>query len=533
MSPEQLRGAPLDGRSDVFALGCVLYEAATGRRAFPGMDLATLVQQITFTDPLPPRAAVPELSALLEGVIVRALAKDPAKRFQSAEEMASALQGAEHRPAHAPALAERALSSVAVLPFLDLSAARDQDYLCDGIAEEILTALTHVPGLRVAARSSSFQMKSQDARAAGARLGVDAVLEGAVRKAGDKLRVTVQLVETSSGYQRWSHRFDGNVAEVFAIQDEIAAAVARELRGVLTLTAEHMLKRPGTTPEAYEHYLRGRKLLREHGTRALDGAVRELERAIELDPSYAPAYAALAQVKGMIVEWHRGGPEVADAASQASLKAVALGEDLAEAHVARGAVLAMRRDFGPAARAFEEAIARNPQSFDAHYQYARLCFKTGDNERAVALFQRAAEVQPEDFQCLILAAGPLRRLGRAGEAEASVREGLRRAERALAVDPANGRALVLGAGCWLEVGDRARALEWCNRAEAAMPDDDAIGYNAACVYAKLGETESALGRLEQIIRGGRFGQRVWLERDPDLDSVRADPRFEALVAKLP
>jgi non-specific serine/threonine protein kinase len=533
MSPEQLRGAPLDGRSDVFALGCVLYEAATGKRAFPATDLATLVHQITIADPPPPRATVPDLSASLEAVILRALAKDPAQRFQSAEEMAAVLRGAELRPALAVRPADRALSSVAVLPFLDLSAARDQDYLCDGIAEEILTALTHVPGLRVAARSSSFQMKSQDARAAGARLGVDAVLEGAVRKAGDRLRVTVQLVETAGGYQRWSHRFDGEVADVFAIQDEIAAAVARELRGVLTTSAEHMLKRPESTPEAYEHFLRGRKLLREHGTHTLEGAVRELERAIELDPRYAPAYAALAQVKGMLVEWHRGGPEVADAASQASLKAVELGEDLAEAYVARGAVLAMRRDFDAAARAFEEAIARNPQSFEAHYQYARLTFKTGDDERAVALFHRAAVVQPEDFQCLILAAGPLKRLGRAAEAEASMREGVRRAERALLVDPANARALVLGAQCWLDLGDRARALDWCTRAERAMPDDDAISYNAACVYAKLGETEAALSRLEHLVSGGRFGQRVWLERDTDLDSLRSDPRFDALVAKLP
>lgn len=533
MSPEQLRGAPLDGRSDVFALGCVLYEAATGQRPFPALDLATLVQQITTLDPVPPRALAPDLPASLDAAIVCALSKDPAKRFQSAAKMAAALRDVEAHSATASAHVDRSLSSVAVLPFLDLSAAKDQDYLCDGIAEEVLTALTHLQGLRVAARSSSFQQRAQDARAAGARLGVDAVLEGAVRKSGDRLRVTVQLVESAGGYQRWSHRFDGTVADVFAIQDEIAAAVARQLRGVLSSSAEHALKRPETTPAAYEHFLRGRKLLREHGTRALEGAERELERAIEIDPRYAPAYAALAQVKGMLVEWHRAGAKVQEAASQASLKAVELGEGLAEAHVARGAVLAMHRDFAGAARAFEQAIAKNPQSFDAHYEYARLCFKTGDVERAVSLYQRAAEVQPEDFQCLMLGAAALRSVGRAAEAEPLAHEGLRRAERALALDPMNARALALGAGCWLDVGERERALEWCRRAEAAVPDDDAVGYNAACVYAKLGEHEAALARLEHVFNGGRFGQRIWVERDPDFESLRADPRFQALVSKLP
>jgi TolB-like protein len=532
MSPEQLRGGPLDGRSDVFALGCVLYEAATGRRAFPATDLATLVQQITALDPPPPRALVPAVPAPLEAAILRALQKDPARRFQTAAEMAAALRDSELRLAPASGPVDVALSSVAVLPFLDLSAERDQDYLCDGIAEEILTALTHLDGLRVAARSSSFQLKSQDARGAGARLGVDAVLEGAVRKAGDRLRVTVQLVETAGGYQRWSQRFDGVVADVFAIQDEIAAAVAKRLRGTLSESAAHLLKRPETTPAAYEHFLRGRKLLHDHGRVSLRAAERELTRAVEIDPGYGPAWATLAEVHAFVVDWHGGGDEARDAASRASLKAVEVAEGLAEAYVARGVVLAMGREYAAAERAFDAALERNPRSFDALYNYARLRFHTGENERAVSLFRRAAEVQPEDFQCLLIAHAPLRRLGRDAEAEASIREGLRRAERVLDLDPTNCRALALGAGGWVDLGDRDRAIEWCRRAEAAIPDDDAVGYNVACAYAKLGESEAALARLEKVFTG-RFGLRSWVERDPDLDSLRSDARFQALLAKVP
>ena len=308
MSPEQLRGQAVDDRSDVFALGCVLYEVVTGRRAFPADDFATLVQQITTGDPTPPRELTPGVPPGLEAIILRALAKDPSHRVTAAE-MAAALRARTDGDGAAPLP-----TSVAVLPFLDLSAERDQDFLCDGIAEEILTALTHVEGLRVAARSTSFQFKAKgdvDARTAGTRLGVDAVLEGSVRKAGDRLRVTVQLVDVAGGHQRWSHRFDGVTADVFAIQDEIATTTARLLRGVLSATTQNALRRPGTTPEAYEHFLRGRQFLRAHGTTSLALAQRSLERAISVDPSYAPAYATLAQVHAFLVDWHAGGKPAA------------------------------------------------------------------------------------------------------------------------------------------------------------------------------------------------------------------------------
>jgi TolB-like protein len=337
MSPEQVRGQPLDGRSDVFALGSVLYEAATGRRPFPGCDIASLVQQITAHAPPPPRALTPAVPETLEAIILRALAKDPSHRFTAAE-MAAALRAGPGDDRRSEPLPLPAPSSIAVLPFLDLSAARDQDYLCEGIAEEILTALTHVAGLRVAARSASFQFKATsgaDARTVGARIGVDAVLEGSVRKADDRLRVTVQLVDVAGGYQRWSHRFDGVVADVFAIQDEIAATTAKLLRGVLSASAKKALRRPGTAPEAYEHFLRGRQLLRTHGSTSLALAQRALERAIAIDPSYAPAYATLAQVHASLVDG--GGRGAEEAAECASAKAVELGPELAESHMARSA----------------------------------------------------------------------------------------------------------------------------------------------------------------------------------------------------
>lgn len=527
MSPEQIHGAPLDGRSDLFALGCVLYEAVTGKPAFPATDLPALVHQILNVDPAPPRSLVPAIPAALERVILRALSKEPSARFEDAAQMVAALQVTDV----GDVAARPAPTSIAVLPFADMSPARDQEYLCDGIAEEILTSLTHVDGLRVAARSWSFQQKAQDARTAGARLGVDVVLEGAVRSAGDRLRVTVQLVDTAGGYQRWSQRFDGAVSDIFAIQDRIAMEVATRLRGVLSASTQSALKRPETSSEAYEHFLRGRRLLRDHRAQTVAEAVRELTRAIELDRSYAPAYALLAQAHAFAAEWHGGGAAAREAASSASLEAVQLGGDLPEAHLARAAVLAMRNEHEEAAKEYEAALRLNPQSFEAHYHFARHCFQRGENERAVALYLRGAEVQLEDFQCLLLATGPLERLGRRADAKTCRREGLRRAERVLEVDPKNVRALEVGACAWADEGDRERALDWLGRALAAAPDDDALVYNAACVSAKLGETDLALERLAGAIARG-IGKRAWIERDPDWDGVRNDPRFEALLAKL-
>ena len=543
MSPEQIRGDEVDARSDQFSWAVLSYEVLAGVSPWATVELAGVAGEIQRVHPKPLGEVCPEAPLVVQQLIWKALAKDPAGRFGAMTEIVAALAPyAGDGPGRAVSVQQgprasahisSTRASIAVLPFLDMSEARDQEHLCEGIAEEILNALAQVQGLRVAARSSSFQWKSRsaDARTVGARLGVDVVLEGAVRKSGGLLRVTVQLVEVDSGYQKWSHRFDGVVADVFAVQDEIAAAVAKLLRGTLSSSAQHALHRPSTTPEAYEHFLRGRKLLRDQDKEAVSAAARALERAIELDPSYAPAHAALAQAHAFAAEWYGGGKAAEDAASSASRKAVEYGQDLAEAHVARAAVFAMRRDYEGAEREYEDALRRAPESFDALYRYARVCFQTGKNERAVELFRRAAEVQMEDFQSLVLAAAPLRRLGRHDEANASAREGLRRAERALEIDPANSRALSLGACAWLDVGDRDHALEWCRRGLEVAPHDLGVAYNAACLYAKLRETGSALDCLEASVARG-LGRREWLERDPDWDSMRSEPRFLAILAKL-
>ena len=342
--------------------------------------------------------------------------------------------------------------------------------------------------------------------------------------------MTVQLVDVTGGSPRWSHRFDGKLDEVFEIQDQIAASVATALRGMLSTEERDALRRPGTRAEAYEHFLRGRQLLRAVTVVSSDAAEREFRTAIEIDPAYAPAHAGLAQVYAWRVEWMGGGPTEREVADRESRQALELGPELAESHVARGDVLSISNDYLGAERSYQEAIRLNPASFDAYYRYARTCFQSGRLEESLALFRRAAEVRPEDFQGLLLAELPLRRLGRAEEARAIREEGLRRVERQLELDPNDSRALILGAGSMI-MQDRPRALAWAARAIAVAPDEPSVTVNAACMYARVGMKEEALALLETTLGRG-YGKRDWLENDPDYDLIRDDPRFQAMMAKL-
>jgi adenylate cyclase len=426
------------------------------------------------------------------------------------------------------------ISAIAVLPFADMSPARDQDYLCEGLAEELINALTCIDGLRVASRTASFQFRGAgaDIRAVGQHLGVGTLLEGSVRKAGDRLRVTVQLIEVATGFHRWSQRFDRNLDDVFAIQDEIAESVATSVRGnVLSRHEKQALLWPQTAVEAYEYYLRGRQHLPRLTQPDLQKSGEMFERAIELDAGYGPAFAGLATVHATMYEWFGAREEDLVQAERASQKALQLAPGLVDAHVSRGFTLSLYRRYDEAVNEFEEAIRINPNFFDAYYYFARSSFARGDIERSAELFRMAAKIRHEDFQSPMLLSQSLRMLGRTEEASEAVKEGIYRAETALALNPLDGRALSLGSGALFHDGQKARALEWSQRSLELYPDDVGSLVNAACLRAKGGQKEEALELLERVFARG-WGKRDWVEHDPDYDILRDDPRFKNLIARL-
>jgi adenylate cyclase len=426
------------------------------------------------------------------------------------------------------------LAAVAVLPFVDMSPNRDQDYFCEGLAEELIDALTHVDGLRVAARSSSFQFRGAglDVRQVGRSLGVDALLEGSVRKADDRLRITVQLVDAASGYHRWSQRFDRTLGDVFAIQDEIAEAVASTLRGgELSRREKSAVRRLQTAAEPYEYYLRARQRMHRMQQPDMDQSRQMFERAIELDTGYAPAWAGLATVHALLFEWWGAKDEDLQRADKTSRIAMELAPDLADAHVARGFALSLHRHYNEAEVHFEAAARINPHLFDAFYYYGRACFARGQVERSADLFRKASEVRQEDFQSVLLGSQSLRMLGRGEDARATNREGVARVERTLALNPLDGRALALGSLALFESGDIERAMEMSRRSLDLYPDDMSALLNAACLRCRAGMKEEAMDIVERVFGRG-WGKRDWVDHDPDYDILRDDPRFQRVLAKL-
>jgi serine/threonine-protein kinase len=384
MSPEQTAGDPdLDGRSDEYSLACMLYEMLAGAPPFAGGSAgALLVQRFTQAPPHISESQ-PTIGAALDHALHRAMAREPAERFASIAAFAEALRTPG---TYDPAGEEK---SIAVLPFENMSADRENDYFADGMSEEIINALTQLPGLRVVARTSAFSFKGKaiDLRAIGEKLQVKHVLEGSVRKAGSRLRITAQLVSVADGYHLWSERYDREMDDVFAIQDEIATTIAAKLQVTLAGSETGQLVKPATANlEAYDEYLKGMALMHRRGL-AIGAAIESFRQAIALDPEYAPALAGLAHALTLSCFWGMTSPaEVGKTALDAASRALAANPDLAEVQVAAAMVaIGVEFDRAKAARAWDRAVQLGPTEVDVRTGRAvfHLCYVRGDFDAAV------------------------------------------------------------------------------------------------------------------------------------------------------
>jgi non-specific serine/threonine protein kinase len=528
MSPEQLQGEAADPRTDVFSLGIVLYEMATGRRPFEAKSGAELITAILRDTPVPPTRLRSGLPDRMDRLIARCLEKEPRYRPQSAVDLGwelEQLQADQQR---------QKTRAVAVLPFVDLSREKDQDYLCDGLAEEILIALSKVKGLRVASRAASFRFRSREAdvRETGRRLGVEALVHGSVRKAGERLRVAVELLSVADGFEIWTDVYDRGIKDVFAVQDEIAGSVVRALGVSLSEVERARLGKPAAADvQAFDYDLQARKFFYEY-TRKSMGFARELfERAISLDPAYARAWSGVADCCAFLYLNARRDAEDLARADAASRRALALDPGLAEAHASRGTALSLLGRHEEAEQAFEEAIRLEPDLFEAHYFYARDAFTRGEREKAIQQYEAAIRARPEDYQSPLLVAQVLEDLGRSAEAQAVRRRGVRTAEEHLRLRPDDVRALYMGANGLVALGETARGLEWADRALALDPEDALLLYNVACIKSLAGAGDDALECLDRAVRAG-MRNRGWLEHDSNLDAIRSNPRFQALMRGL-
>lgn len=527
MSPEQLRGEPTDARSDIFSFGVLLYECLTGRLPFRGETSIDTLHAILRQPPTPLRSLVPDISSEWERLVERCLAKAPGQRYGSMREVLQAV-------GQLAAPAGDAEKSLAVLYFENLSRAEEEEYFRDGITEDIIIELSKIKNLRVFPRSAvlAYRDKPTTAPQVGQQLNAAYVLGGSLRRAGNRLRITAQLVEARTGHSVWAERYDRHVEDVFAIQDEIAQNIARALQVMLTEKEKRAIqKAPTADVQAYDYYLRGRQFFYQFTQRGIEFARQMFARAIVLDSDYARAYAGVADCCSFLYQYWEASEANLKEADAASRQALELDPELAEAHAARGLAVSLNKRYEEAQREFETAIRLNPNLFEAYYFYARARFTEGRLEEAAGLFEKACQVNPQDYQAPSLLAMVYAGLGQKAEAARVYRRALQVTEKHLELHPDDARALYLGAGSLCQLGERQRSMEWAGRALAMDPEDAGVLYNVACVYSLLGEVEKAIACLEKSITSG-MGQKEWIENDPDLNSLRSHPRFQALLNRL-
>ena len=537
VSPEQAAGeTEIDGRSDQYSLGCVVYEMLSGERPFTG-PTAQAVLNKRFMEPAPSlRLKMKDIPDETEAAVTKAMSQDSARRFTTSGEFARAMVPAMVTTPVATPVPEGAqvVKSIAVLPFTNTSADPENEYFTDGMAEEIINALSKIKSLGVASRTSTFMYKgkTEDIREIGNKLEVSAVLEGSVRKMGTKIRVSAQLINVANGLQLWSERYDREMEDVFAIQDEIAQNIVKALRVVVSEDEKRAIEKAATdNVEAYDYYLRGRKYFHQHRRTSLEFARQMFTRAIEVDPGYARAYAGVADCCSILYMYFDARASNLKQADKASLKALELDPDLAEAHSARGLAFSLSKEYDKAAEEFEKAMKLDPKLYEAPYFYGRACIAQGKSTEAVPLFELACKLRPEDYQAPSFLAQAFAGQGRIAEANKASQRAVKSIEGWLDTNPDDARALNLGAGIWSNLGQTDKALEWANRSLEIDREDPQLLYNVACVYAIEGMKEEALQCLERAIDKG-YGHLEWMEHDSDLNSLRNDKRFKALLERV-
>jgi len=415
-----------------------------------------------------------------------------------------------------------------------MSADPENEFFSDGITEEIINSLSKVQALEVVSRRSAFAYKGKDAdmRTVGSELGVRHLLSGSVRRSGNRLRISAELIDVDTGYHLWSERFDREMSDVFAIQDEIAANIVKALSVMLTEKENAALKAsPSRSVRAYDYYLKGRRAVHTFNLASYKRAEDDLRRAIALDPDYAPAWANLAEMCAIRHVSFLSDPEAVEQADSASRRAVDLNPHLGYVHNARGLTLFCMARHDEAEAEFLAAMDLDATLFDAPYNYGRLLATTAKPLQAAHYFDIAADLNADDYQAATLASGIYRGKGMMDEARRTAERAMLALNRARAADPNDARALYFGAGILQQLGETEEAERWASRAEQLQPDDQATLYNLACFHSLAGNIDKSISLLERTEKVG-WDRFAWAMNDADLDNVRSDPRFQQLLQRM-
>jgi serine/threonine protein kinase/cytochrome c-type biogenesis protein CcmH/NrfG len=545
MSPEQARGEEIDARSDLFSLGVVLYEMATGVPPFSGATSALIFNSILNSTPTPVIQLNSHSPATLESALAKLLEKDADLRCQTAAELKTDLKRIKRDmdsgrrtstekstsgSGSTPSAGAAAQKTVAVLYFENQSGAKEDEYFRDGITEDIVTELSKIHQLQIFPRSEmlAFRDKPVTALQVGQKLGAAYVLEGSIRRAGSRLRVTTQLIETLSRRSVWAERFDRQMDDVFAIQEEIARAIAQALRITLSPQEEKTIARkPTESTQAYDFYLRGRSYTRREN---MDYALQMFEQAIQLDPNFALAHAGIAHLCGLIYELREQSMKWIDRGLAACDRAMSLAPDLPEVLVARARIFYAQKKYEDCALLAWRAIERKPDCEGSWNILGRAYFTLGKYEEAAALTERALEANGDDYNTYIPYDQSLARSGHKKESEQVRVKQCDVLRQQLELVPEDVRARILLASNLAYFGEHEEAIRHLQTAVALRPNDGNTLYNAACTYGILLRKVEALETLKRAFAAG-YGNPNWAAQDSDLDCLHDDPEFQKLVGR--
>ena len=549
MSPEQARGMELDARTDIWSLGCVLYEMLSGRQPFHGSTTIDVMSGILNNEPdslLPHLADGPHE---LDRVVLRALRKDREERYQTVKDLLidlkdlkRELETQSHRVSRSSGSRPYAVisgetvpeKSIAVLYFENMNSEEDSDYFCAGMTEDIITDLSKIKELKVVSRADVFPFRNKEVntRQVADALRVNYILEGSVRKAGNRIRITAQLISVRDGYHLWAERFDRQVEDIFDLQNEVSQKIVDALKVSLSDTERQLLtQKPTDDLRAYDFYMRGRELLYLKGKRNTEGAIKMFENAVAIDPGFASSYAGLAEAYSSMYEWYDGSSTWLSKAIDINQKALALEPTSLDAKFGIAMVYFNQRRLSEAKRSIEEILKENSEFYPGHIRLGMIAELSNDLEEALKHYGRAVELKPYDEDAWMFLAGVQRKranIPAAQEAELKVIEITSRKLEASLDD-----IIVMSrlAEAYARFGS-LEATATLRRVLELEPNDGLAVYNCSCAYALLGEKENSLLLLRRAFESGFRTVAHWARADSAFDPIRGDEDFQKLLTEL-